>query len=323
MPKRTNIFQKLIFLINKQLADHAAVSESVLLLEINSGRKREVDIVIEGDVAGYHAVIGIECTGSKRKVSATLMEQLYQKHQNLKTNKVVVVSRAGFTAQALEKAKFYNMEAISLDEALKSNWLARLQSIEMVTIGAKIVGIEIDLTDSLQDAKIKTPVEFCEPEGRQNDLLHLLKTDIVSSAKLAKMLHEILTKDKKINKLVFAIDLQTGKFRDWYISDSEGNHHKMKWYKVYVRISREKWIADFQHANYRGRNVAFSKLPFGSDNAIIAIIEGDMGQANVLADVVKKKKKPGETIYAQYIFTENNELLLSKIDMGKKRTKPD
>ncbi|MBA7608992.1 hypothetical protein ES703_16178 [subsurface metagenome] len=148
-------------------------------------------------------------------------------------------------------------------------------------------------------------------------MLHLLKTDIVSNSELAKILLETLTQSKDINNLVLAIDLQTGKFRDWYIPDSKGNQHKMRWYKMHVRISKAKSVADIQHAKYKERNVAFSKLPFGSDNVIIAIIQGDQGEANILADVVQKKKKDGKSIYAQYIFTEKNDLLLSKLNMDK------
>jgi len=53
MPKRSNPFQKLIALVNQQLAGHAEVVESAFLSDSITGKPREVDVLIKESIAGY------------------------------------------------------------------------------------------------------------------------------------------------------------------------------------------------------------------------------------------------------------------------------
>ena len=53
MPKRSNDFQKLIYLIHHQLANQAIVTESKFLHDGAANIDREVDIVIETQVGNY------------------------------------------------------------------------------------------------------------------------------------------------------------------------------------------------------------------------------------------------------------------------------
>ena len=66
MPKRSNDFQKLIYLIHHQLVNEAIVTESKFLHDRAANIKREVDIVIETFVSDYPLTISIECQGRGR-----------------------------------------------------------------------------------------------------------------------------------------------------------------------------------------------------------------------------------------------------------------
>ena len=313
MPRRTNIFQKLILLINKQIAGQAKVTESALLPDAVTGKMREVDILIEGEVGVYKTVIGIECIDWRRKADVTWIEKMYQKHQNLATDKLVAVSRLGFTSNANKKARFYNIETLSFENALGYDWMRQLRSIEMIAWDLEIVSNEIQLTDTVEDATIETPIRFCDPSGKQHDLLRLLRSDIVSSLELTKELLKPLSEREHAARLCLAIDLQTGKFREWYVPDSKGNRHKLKWYRMGVRVSKGMSIANVQHASYLKRNVAFSKLTYEKENTVIAFVQGEKGEVNISADVVSNKEKHEKTVYARYMFI-NNKPLLVKID---------
>ena len=61
MPKRTNDFQKLVYLVRVNLAEGATVTESKLLTDRITKRKREVDVCIEGHVGGQPVIISVEC----------------------------------------------------------------------------------------------------------------------------------------------------------------------------------------------------------------------------------------------------------------------
>jgi hypothetical protein len=122
MPKRTNEFQKIIFLIQKQLEGKALVTESKLLTDFRTGAEVEVDVVIEGSVSGIDIKIGIECIDRSRPATIEWVNQMIQKHNDLPLNKTILVSKSGFSAGALKKAKAYGIEAISFKFAEEADW---------------------------------------------------------------------------------------------------------------------------------------------------------------------------------------------------------
>src|SRR6185503_6978270 len=96
MPQRSNAFQQLITLLHQQLDDRAVVTESKMLRDQRTGDNREVDIVIDARSGGYPITIGVECIDHKRKASVEWVERMWAKHQDLHTDKIVLVSRSGF-----------------------------------------------------------------------------------------------------------------------------------------------------------------------------------------------------------------------------------
>jgi len=98
MPRRTNLFQKLAYLIHEQIPNAIRVTESAILVDRVSGLEREVDILVELDQP-YRLNIGIECIAKSRKADVTWVEQMYAKHQHL-TDKVILLSQRGFYVTA-------------------------------------------------------------------------------------------------------------------------------------------------------------------------------------------------------------------------------
>ncbi len=132
MPKRSNQFQRLVLLINSCLAGNAQVIESAMLKDKVSGESREVDVLISTNVSGYKVDIAIEVVARKRKADATWVESMYAKHSHLPTDKLILVSEKGFYTPALEKAKFYGIEAVTIESALAADWEI---AIELTTTG--------------------------------------------------------------------------------------------------------------------------------------------------------------------------------------------
>jgi hypothetical protein len=138
MPQRTNPFQQLVHLIEYQLAPHGAtVTESKEFIDQVTGRKREVDIVIERESGIHRFVIGIECIDHKRPADAPWVERIASKHQDIGINKTIVVSRSGFYRPALRKATQRKIDAITLSEAEEADWVtytSRLTRLETITV---------------------------------------------------------------------------------------------------------------------------------------------------------------------------------------------
>ncbi len=142
MPKRSTAFQRLVAMINASLRGSATVRESALLVDKTNAEEREVDILISSTIAEYPVNVAIEVIDHKRRADTPWVEEMYGKHESLPTDKLVLVSRAGFYKPALEKAKFLGIETITFDEALKTDWemATRMTSsgfLELTTITYK------------------------------------------------------------------------------------------------------------------------------------------------------------------------------------------
>ena len=102
MPKRSTPFQALVHYLRKQTAaPGVTVTESKELLDARLGVLREVDVVVEGSFDGEHIVISIEVIEHGRRASITWVEQQIGKHRTLPTNRLILVSKSGFSKNAL------------------------------------------------------------------------------------------------------------------------------------------------------------------------------------------------------------------------------
>ncbi|MFL6052419.1 MAG: hypothetical protein ACJ72W_05800, partial [Actinoallomurus sp.] len=64
----------MVFFVKTHLAPDACVTESAMLIDRRTGEEREVDVLIEADVAGHTLRIGIECSDRKRPADVTWVE---------------------------------------------------------------------------------------------------------------------------------------------------------------------------------------------------------------------------------------------------------
>jgi hypothetical protein len=137
MPKRTNDFQQLIFVIENKLAgSDATVTESSERIDVVTGQKREIDILIEAKISEIPIAIAIECRDHKnRKQTVTWIEELNGKYKDIPAiDKVIAVSKSGFSQAALAKAKQYGLEALTLTEAKDLDWESELKIAVSMTI---------------------------------------------------------------------------------------------------------------------------------------------------------------------------------------------
>lgn len=146
MPKRTNAFQRLVTLLTASLADDAEVTESAMLVDRVTGEPREVDILVSGKAGGFAVQIGIEVIAWARPADTPWIEKMRAKHDNLSTDKLILVSENGFFEPAIRKAKFYGIELLTLEEATAADWplIATLEAsgvFEVMTIEFTTKGI--------------------------------------------------------------------------------------------------------------------------------------------------------------------------------------
>ena len=116
MPKRSNDFQKLLFLLKKQLGEKATVTESKMLKDLVTGDDWEVDVCIETLAASDPVMVSIECIDHKRAATVKWVEEMKAKHERLPTNALVLISRQGFSKRAVALARVYKIRTLTFDE---------------------------------------------------------------------------------------------------------------------------------------------------------------------------------------------------------------
>ena len=129
MPKRSNLFQNVVADLYAQLGGtDISVTESAILTD-SDGQPREVDILVEANLAGVQLRIGIECQDRGRKAGVSWIEELYGKKMSLGLNKVVAVSRSGFAKTAIDKAERWGIDTKTPAEAEQTNWQTEIVRI--------------------------------------------------------------------------------------------------------------------------------------------------------------------------------------------------
>jgi len=105
MPKRTNLFQETVDMIQRIVAPDSIVESSALLFDRLTGRTREVDVVVRSIVDGEQQVISVEATSIGRRATVPWVDAHHAKHLRLETTQLVLVSEAGFAATARDLAR--------------------------------------------------------------------------------------------------------------------------------------------------------------------------------------------------------------------------
>lgn len=135
MPKRSNEFQKLITLIEKQLASkNIYIEESKLIQDLKTGIKREVDIYIKSIVNGHKIKIALECRDRKRKADIQWIDELIGKYKNLPIDKVIAVSKSGFYVSVINAAKQSKIDLLTLEKALDTDWIRVVNNLNFMFI---------------------------------------------------------------------------------------------------------------------------------------------------------------------------------------------
>ena len=153
MPKRSNQFQRLVYLVKKHVAGDAQVTESKMLPDLVTGKAREVDICVEQTIADHATMLSVECRDWKRKQGVGWIEEMKAKHDRLPTDLLVLASTRGFTEEATRVAESYGIQLLTLEE-IDDLSIGRLfgnqQSIwaKLVSLHPNKVLIRVSSTDS-------------------------------------------------------------------------------------------------------------------------------------------------------------------------------
>jgi hypothetical protein len=193
MPARSNDFQKMVAILETILGDGTAVTESKMLTDRFSGEPREVDICVEGHVAGRPVTISIECRQHKRRQGLSWIEEMHAKHERLPTDVLVLVSASGFTDSARAKAASYGHHT-STPQEVTTGFMGRIvssaDSVNMRRVMLNTNTFRLIFGDGPQRFSSAVPEDFplFFEDGREAIAARELARDILTHVDLEKLL---------------------------------------------------------------------------------------------------------------------------------------
>jgi len=129
-----------------------------------TGTKREVDIVIRHSVGTHEITIGVECVSTARPASVQWVDRMAGTHTSLPTVKLVLVSAAGFTQEAIAKAAALRISTYTMMEATSVDWLSVVHSIPEVRFESFLLpylsGVTVVLSGEPQELPDDPPAEL-------------------------------------------------------------------------------------------------------------------------------------------------------------------
>jgi hypothetical protein len=269
--------------IHQQLAFPCRVTESEMLRDPSSGRAREVDLVIRSKVAGFEIIISVECTDRKRPASVEWVEQICCKHRDLPTQKLVLISKSGYTTAARAKALAFGVEPLSLDTAQQVNWTKYvdrhsklfLASIDIVTVVVPTSPTYIPVSPY---HGISMQTVFLDPEGKIR-------------ATAEEIAYALLAKEQILAATVSKMNIVHGGGWDICIAMKprvrmrfpDGSEHEVEELKVSVLANPLLVRFDLERASFRDAQVAYgtSQTKYGNFLLTILEAEGNMPSAQV------------------------------------------
>lgn len=106
-------FEKVVAEVQQQVDPNATITHNRRLVD-RLGHSRQFDVVIEGTFAGQQLLGVIECKDLKKRVGSPEIDAFVTKASDVNANFKIIVSKRGFTAPAIGKAKHYGIQTLSL-----------------------------------------------------------------------------------------------------------------------------------------------------------------------------------------------------------------
>jgi restriction endonuclease len=268
VPRRTNKFQRLVYLIQHQLSDDAVVTESRLLTDMETGRSVEVDVVVEGTMADVRFVVGMECKSGKRPATVEWVNEMATKHAALPVNKTILVSGSGFTAEAIAKADKRKIEAISLIDAEKRDWVEWICKLDALRFAGFALTIQ-QLSVTFEGTKPVSLEGLAHPDARirllGEERTHILKDYLLAVISQDKVILPVTRKwlqfDVTARPTSFEFQL-TWHCRPWTTLEAlSGEVHRLTSMVLLIRADVRDAPLLAKVSKFRDRNLLYAEVP--------------------------------------------------------------
>lgn len=296
MPIRSNRFQKLVHMIERQLSGKANVRQSVELLDRDTQKKREVDVVIEVTSGHHQLKIGLEATSGKG--GTPWVESMIFKHQEGGlSDRLILVAEQGFTQPAMKKARTHGVDVVALEEAESLDWT------KLVGKYAELWFAKVDLT--FKEVSLTTKViPNSEPGITVVPETQIISADGTRKITLIQLVHRSLREahvlkqvyDREDREALTTSDVDLTPDEDCYVLDNEGNPRQVL--RIHVKCALKFSIASFkvESSSYRGAVIGYGEFEIDGKKALATIVEESGSQPRFSVNLSESDNDPGEII---------------------------
>ena len=272
MPKRSNDFQKIILHLQSLSSPGYEVTESKFLKDSITGQMREVDIVIESNIAGYKSIVSIEVIGwQKKKGDIEWVERMACKHNTLPTSTLVLVSKSGFTKNALKKAEFLYIITLTIGDVLEKDWSEFINSL------GRYEEISNNYTFRIDTKKYQSDTGPPEIDGSK---IYEQK-DVKKSVDLKVFIDWIL-QNKHLKDSIFST-IGKDSSRDYtvvyqptspiYVLETNGKFREIARINIDLKSEQKTFNFYMSSGSFRDKDIAFGTNITDDKNAILTLMK--------------------------------------------------
>ncbi|VTQ01642.1 restriction endonuclease [Sphingobacterium daejeonense] len=120
-------YEKIIYNIYKDLDSSSTITLNDRIYDHAAKIKREIDISIKFEKHGINFLTVIQVKDYSKKAGPGIVEEFNGVINDIKANKGILICSSGFTQSAIEKAKTYSIETLTVHSAAKKNWATLLE----------------------------------------------------------------------------------------------------------------------------------------------------------------------------------------------------
>lgn len=268
MPKRTNDFQTLIkFIYDRITPAGGTVIESAMIYDKDSKTLREVDILIEHTISGHTIKIAVECRDRSRKDTIEWIDGLVGKTSSLDVNKVVAVSKKGFAQAAIDKAKSYGIDTLSIEEATEKDWESCFIKPGLVLFSDELCSLKNvlyatnggyrELSDLGLNSEVELKGEIVGTVKEVFELIFLKKIVPQAITYVKEHFMEIFKKYSDIKKTIYLeAEQEVGEL---YVIPKKGRKVKISKAKFIIYGTRQIVDVAQSHAKFNEKMISTSK----------------------------------------------------------------
>ena len=290
MPRRTNAFQTVIFMIKSHVAGNATVTESAELTDLVTGEKREVDVCIETNVAGHPVVIGIECRDHTRKQTVTWIDEMHAKHSRLPTDHLVLVSSSGFTPQAVKAARSLNIETVVPEELTEDRAadlaarlspvrVGRLELVQVLQVRTVVAGIDEPIIVPPELGDMPIFIETGTAVARLRDIVHGIITGYYSADQILLNPPDVIdSMNLHYDNLRFSLD---GQPQFLYLLTPDGSLSQLRRITLTGDVQHTMSDVPMRHGQFQQVVYSWGEALLEGKSTVIVATNSDDGKTTV------------------------------------------